>query len=152
MFNDLCVLAPAALVDAPIAWETIDSQHVRGTFTRGAQTVTALLVFNDRHELIDFVSDDRTRASRDGQRFVAQRWSTPLRSYRSFGASRIATIGEGRWHAPDPEGQFTYIEFQVDDIVYNAGPDRISTRREAGAPQDGDHAIAAGERSQTQNA
>jgi hypothetical protein len=123
VFNDLCVLAPAALLDAPIAWETIDSHRVRGAFTRGAHTVSAVLVFNDAHELTDFVSDDRLAASADGKRFVAQRWSTPLRGYRSFGATRIAAIGEGRWHAPDPDGEFTYIEFHVDDIVYNATSD-----------------------------
>ena len=121
VFNDLCVLAPSALLDAPIAWEAVDSHHVRGAFTRGAHTVTALLMFNDAHELIDFVTDDRTAASPDGKHFVTQRWSTPLRGYRSFGAIRIAAVGEGRWHAPDPEGEFTYIDFHVDDIAYNAG-------------------------------
>ncbi|MEY2424309.1 MAG: hypothetical protein QOI95_4376 [Acidimicrobiaceae bacterium] len=126
VFNDLCVLAPSALLDAPIVWEDIDRHHVRGAFTRGAHTVTAVLIFNDAHELIDFVSDDRAAASSDGKHFVAQRWSTPLRGYRSFGATRIATIGQGRWHAPAPEGEFTYIDFHVDDIVYNAGSDRSS--------------------------
>jgi hypothetical protein len=29
------------------------------------------------------------------------------------------TVGEGRWHAPPPEGQFTYIEFHLDAITYN---------------------------------
>src|SRR6185436_1132726 len=33
MFNDLCVLAPAALVDAPVNWESIDRHRVRGAFT-----------------------------------------------------------------------------------------------------------------------
>jgi hypothetical protein len=130
VFNDLCVLAPSALLDAPIAWETIDSHHVRGVFTRGAHTVTAVLVFNNAHELIDFISDDRLAASADGRRFVAQRWSTPLRGYHSFGATRIAAIGEGRWHAPNPDGEFTYIEFHVDDIVYNATSERTSRPRE----------------------
>jgi hypothetical protein len=130
VFNDLCVLAPSALVAAPIVWETIDSHHVRGAFTRGEHTVSALLIFNDAHELIDFISDDRSAASSDGKHFVQQRWSTPLRGYRSFGATRIATIGEGRWHAPDPEGEFTYIDFHVDDIVYNA------TSNDASRPRD----------------
>jgi hypothetical protein len=130
VFNDLCVLAPSALLDAPIAWETIDSHHVRGAFTRGAHTVTALLVFNEAHELIDFISDDRFAASVDGRRFVAQRWSTPLRQHRYFGPTRIAATGEGRWHAPDPEGEFTYIEFHVDNIVYNARSNHTSSPRE----------------------
>jgi hypothetical protein len=126
VFNDLCVLAPSALVDAPILWEPIDSHRVRGAFTRGAHTVSALLIFNDAHELIDFISDDRTAASSDGKQFIQQRWSTPLRGYRSFGATRIATIGEGRWHAPDPEGEYTYIDFHVDNIVYNAASNDAS--------------------------
>jgi hypothetical protein len=29
------------------------------------------------------------------------------------------TTGEGRWHAPLPEGLFTYLELHVDDIAYN---------------------------------
>lgn len=41
VFNDLSVLAPAGLLDAPIVWQTIDSRHVRSAFTRGAHTVTA---------------------------------------------------------------------------------------------------------------
>jgi len=70
VFNDLCLLAPAGLLDAPIVWQTIDSRHVRSAFTRGAHTVTAVLVFNDAYELIDFISDDRLRASPDGRRFA----------------------------------------------------------------------------------
>jgi hypothetical protein len=119
LFNDLCVLAPAALIDAPISWQPIDDLHVRGAFTNGAHTVTAELVFNDDHELVDFISDDRLRASANGRTFTPQRWSTPLGRYRTIGQRRIATNGEGRWHAPDPEGEFTYIEFNVDHITYN---------------------------------
>ncbi len=128
LFNDLCVLAPAALVDAPITWQSIDDQRARGSFTNGAQAVTADLVFNDDHELVDFVSDDRLRASTDGKQFTRQRWSTPLSGYRAFGSRRIAAHGEGRWHAPDPEGEFTYLEFNLDEILCNtpAAPTRRS--------------------------
>jgi hypothetical protein len=43
VFNDLCILAPAALIHAPITWQPIDAEHVRGTFPNGAQTVAAEL-------------------------------------------------------------------------------------------------------------
>jgi hypothetical protein len=119
LFNDLCVLAPAALVDAPVAWEAVDEHRVRGTYTLGAQTITAELVFDDDHDLVDFVSDDRLRAAPNGRSFTRQRWSTPLRDHRWFGPRRIASIGEGRWHAPPPDGQFPYLEFHVDMITYN---------------------------------
>lgn len=121
VFNDLCVLAPAALVEAPVAWTTIDDDHVQGTFTNGAQTVTADLMFHDGL-LVDFFSDDRMAASRGGSSLTAQRWSTPLWDYRTINARQVATHGEGRWHAP---GEFAYLEFILDDITYNAPSTRF---------------------------
>ena len=118
IFNDLCILAPGALVNAPVTWDVLDEHHVRGSYTYGANTVAAELTFNDDHELVDFVSDDRTAVSTDGKTFTSQRWSTPISSYRRIGAGRLGTIGEGRWHAPD--GEFSYLEYHLDDITYNA--------------------------------
>ena len=130
VFNDLCVLAPAALAGAPITWRTVDAHRVKGTYTRGAQTVSAELVFDEQDELIDFISDDRLRSSPSGGTFTQQRWSTPLCDYRTVGDCRIATVGEGRWHAPDPEGEFADIEFHIDTIAYNVtGGDRSRSRR-----------------------
>ena len=118
LFNDLCVLAPAALVDAPVAWQALDGHRVRGSYTNGRNTVTAELIFNDDHELVDFVSDDRSAVSADGTTFTPQRWSTPIAGYHELGPWHLGTIGEGRWHAPD--GEFAYIEFHLDDVTYNA--------------------------------
>ncbi len=118
LFNDLCILASAALVDAPILWQPLDDTHVRGTFTNGAQTVTADLTF-DNGDLVDFVSDDRMSTSRDGSTFTPRRWSTPVRDYRTFGGRRIATHGEGRWHTTDPQGQYVYLEYNLDAITSN---------------------------------
>ena len=119
LLNDLCLLAPAALINAPITWQPIDADHVRATFTNGVHTVTAELAFNPERELVDFVSDDRTRASQNGKSFIRQRWSTPVDDYRTVDSRRFCTKGEGRWHAPDPEGEFAYLEFHLDEITYN---------------------------------
>jgi hypothetical protein len=118
IFNDLCILAPAALVDAPITWTSLDDHHVRGAYTCGANTVTAELTFDDDDELVDFFSDDRTAVSTDGTTFTPQRWSTPIGGYRDLGSARLGTIGEGHWHAA--AGEFSYIEFDLSDITYNA--------------------------------
>jgi hypothetical protein len=118
VFNDLCILAPAALVHAPVTWHVLDDHHVRGNYTYGANTITAELTFNDDHELVDFFSDDRTAVSTDGKTFTPQRWSTPISGYRKLGTERLGTIGEGHWHAPD--GEFAYLEYNLDDITYNA--------------------------------
>jgi uncharacterized membrane protein YphA (DoxX/SURF4 family) len=119
VFNDLCALAPAALVEARVTWQPIDQHHARGTFTNGAHTVSAELVFNDDHELVDFVSDDRLRASSDGTTFTRQRWSTPFSDYRTVDSRRVSSHGEARWHARAPEGEFCYLEVTLDDLRYN---------------------------------
>lgn len=136
VFNDLVVLAPAAIIDAPVRWAGIDDHRVRGTFTNGQIEVAATLVFNDAHELVDFISDDRLRASSDGSTLTRQRWSTPLAGYRMLHGRTVATTGWGRWHAPRPEGEFAYLEFKVDDIIYNptsthptTSPEHLSARR-----------------------
>jgi hypothetical protein len=119
LFNDLCVLAPAALVDAPVVWQAVDDRHAHGTFTNGAHTVSADLTFDSEGDLVDFVSDDRLQASRDGSSFTTRRWSTPMRDYRTFDARRLATRGECRWHLPEPQSQYSYLEFNLDRITYN---------------------------------
>ena len=119
VFNDLVVLAPGAIIDAPVRWTAIDAQHVRGAYTDGDQIVAAVLTFNAEHDLVNFVSQDRYRASPDGKAFDRQDWSTPLAAYRLTDGRHLPTVGEGRWNAPEPEGSFTYVEFHIDDIHYN---------------------------------
>jgi hypothetical protein len=119
LFNDLCVLAPAALIDPTIRWDPIDQHSVRAYYTVGPTTISAVLLFNEAGELVDFVSDDRLVVSSDGTRFTPQRWSTPLGDYRTFGPARVASRGEGRWHSPD--GEFVYIEMELLDLQMNGG-------------------------------
>lgn len=125
LFNDLCILAPAALIDAPIVWQSIDDDHVRGVFTNGEHTVTADLTF-DGGDLVDFVSDDRMSTSRDGTT-TPRRWSTPLHDYRTLGTRRLATRGQGVWHtadphAADPHATYVYLEYNLDSIACNLAP------------------------------
>jgi hypothetical protein len=129
LFNDMCLMAPAALVHAPVRWELIDEGRVRAAYTVGNHTVRADLYFNDAGELVDFVSDDRLRASPDGSSFTAQRWSTPVRGYRMFGNHLLGAGGQARWHAPEPEAEFVYAEMEIDRISYNVCLDRRGSRR-----------------------
>ena len=118
LFNDLVVWAPAALVDAPVDWTVLDEHTVRGTYAVHGQRVTADLVLDDHGDLVDFVSHDRSRASADGSSFTAQTWTTPVSGYAEVHGRRIATHGTARWDAPEPEGLFTYVELDVDDLVH----------------------------------
>ncbi|WP_375869855.1 hypothetical protein [Humibacillus xanthopallidus] len=38
-----------------------------------------------------------------------------MRSEGEWSGHRVCREGEARWHAPEPEGTFTYLEFVVDD-------------------------------------
>ena len=100
VFNDLVVMAPGAIADAPATWEAIDSLHVRGEFTDGDQTVSAVLTFDAEHDLVDFVSDDRTRASADGKTFTPQRWSTPIAGHHDTRRTSRLHPRQGRLARP----------------------------------------------------
>lgn len=117
MFNDMCIFAPATLVERSIAWEPIDARTTRARFSNAGHTVGAELTFGASGELVDFVSDDRYATSTGGAPPRNLRWSTPVRDYRSFGAVKLSGSGEARWH--EPEGDYAYIELTIDDVQYN---------------------------------
>ncbi len=117
ILNDICLMAPAALVDDAFAWEAIDNHTVSVRYTRLSEQVSATLHFADDDRLIDFVSDDRLRSSSDGSSFTQQRWSTPVSRYGTLAGRSVMTYGEARWHAP--EGEFAYLEIELDDIAYD---------------------------------
>jgi hypothetical protein len=119
MFNDMCVLAPATLIDRAITWEPVDARTVRAAFTNAGLTIRAELSFNHAGELVDFQSDDRYQTASDGSGARRVRWSTPIRAHRAFGPVRLASRGEGRWH--EPEGEYAYIELTIDEVRYNVG-------------------------------
>ena len=122
LFNDLCILAPGALVDRGIQWQEIDPHTVSASFANVSHTIRAVLSFNDRGELTNFVADGRAAASADGKSFTKLRWSTPLRDYREFGSHRLMAHGEGIWHAP--AGNYSYLRFDLDAIEYNVAATR----------------------------
>ena len=117
LFNDMCIMAPATLIDPAILWEAIDDRTTRARFSHAGYTIRAELSFNERGELTNFVSDDRYQTTADGTGLRRLRWSTPVGGYRSHGAVRLASVGDGRWHEPD--GEYAYIELTIDDVRYN---------------------------------
>jgi hypothetical protein len=119
VLNDLCLMAPGALVDPRLAWAPVDDRTAAVTFTIGSHRVRATLVFNDCDELVDFWSDDRPEAS--SGRFVPARWSTPVDGYRDVGGFHLLHRGSAVYARP--EGPFTYGTFTLRSIEYDvAGP------------------------------
>jgi hypothetical protein len=120
MFNDMCLMAPATLIDRAIRWEAVDAYTARARFTHADHTIDAELSFNEAGELTNFVSDDRSQASIDGKTMRPLRWSTPISGYRMHGGVRLPAGGEGRWHEPD--AAYAYIELTIDEVQYNVRP------------------------------
>ena len=121
VLNDMCLMAPGALVDPRLAWSPVDDRSATVTFTNGPHVVTATLVFNVRDELVDFWSDDRPDSSTGT--FVPMRWSTPVTEYRDVDGRHLLHSGGAVYHRTD--GPFTYGEFTMRSIQYDVpGPVR----------------------------
>ena len=120
MLNDMCMMAPATLIEPAITWEAVDACTARACFTNAGHAIRAELSFNEAGELTNFVSDDRFQASADGTTMRRVRWSTPVRGYRTYGAMRLPSGGEGRWL--EAEGEYAYIDVTIDEVQYNVRP------------------------------
>lgn len=115
--NDMCILAPASLIDPNIQWEELDAHHVKAAFTKDGVTVSAVLTFDEAGDLIDFYSDDRFYND-DGVTYLSYRWKTPITEYRTLpDGRRIASRGSAIWETP--EGDFEYITLNLSDVDYN---------------------------------
>lgn len=112
LFNDMCLMAPASLIDKRIVWTAIDSLSAKGTFSNGINKISATLYFNEQEQLINFISDDRSAIDMKQYRF-----STPIKEYVLINGRNIMKYGETIWHYP--EGEFVYGKFRLKSITYN---------------------------------
>jgi hypothetical protein len=116
LLNDMCLLAPASLIDKRIQWEEIDPLTVNAIFTNNGIKVSALLYFNEKGEMINFVSDDRYITT-SGKEYRQARWSTPVRDYKDFNGVRLSSYGEAIWKLP--EGDYCYGKVNIKKVDYN---------------------------------
>jgi len=120
LFNDMCLLAPASLLDADVTWRQLDDHRVGATFRNRDISVSAELFFDGEGDLVNFVSTDRDQSA-DGKTFKRFPWSTPVREYRSVGGHRIAAVADATW--TEPSGEWVYARFELVAIEYNVRVD-----------------------------
>jgi hypothetical protein len=116
VFNDMCCMAPATLIDKNIQWEIIDPLTVRARYTNGSITIGADLFFDESGQLVNFTSNDRFETA-DGKVYKNYPWSTPIKEYGEFTGMRLPSFASTIYHRPG--GDFCYGEFVVKDIKYN---------------------------------
>lgn len=115
-FNDMCCMAPGALVDDRIEWLENEGNVVKAAFTNNGIRITAWLHFSDEGALVNFVSDDRWALEKGGK-LSQVRWETPLCDYRETNGFRLASGANLIYKYP--EGDFCYGKFQMGTIEYN---------------------------------
>ena len=115
-FNDMCCMAPATLIDKRIKWLDGDRNKVKAEFTNNSITITADLYFNDKGELVNFISQDRYAVTENNQ-MKRLRWSTPLKDYKEIDGHRLPGYAEAIYTYP--EGDLTYGTFSLTHIEYN---------------------------------
>lgn len=115
LLNDMCFMAPATLIDKRIKWESIDDLTVKAVFTNGNITINAVLYFNEKGELTNFISKDRFET--DGKVYNNYPWSTPVTGYIGVNGYRLPSGAKLIYSRPD--GEFCYGEFNLKNIEYN---------------------------------
>jgi len=115
-FNDMCVMAPATLIDERIKWSETDDSRVVAEFTDSGITISAWLEFGTNGELVNFISDDRF-AYVSKNHMQRLRWQTPLRNYQEINGFKISTEADLVYEYP--EGDFCYGKFNLTGIQYN---------------------------------
>jgi hypothetical protein len=115
-FNDMCVMAPASLIDKRIEWLEVEGNKVKASFSNNGITISAWLYFNEKGEMVNFVSEDRSALGENGET-TKLKWSTPMRDYKVINGYKLASYAEAIYTYPD--GDFTYATFELKDIGYN---------------------------------
>lgn len=115
-FNDMCVMAPGALLNADVVWAEIDRNHVKGILTHDGITVAALLTIDDEGKLINFVSEDRYAANNDGT-YDNIPWSTPIHDFKRINGMNLGSVGKAVWHYDDED--FDYFQLELVDVIIN---------------------------------
>jgi hypothetical protein len=115
VFNDMCLLAPSTLISKAIQWEETDPLTVLAKYTNGKITISAKLIFNEKGELVNFISNDRYET--DGKKYNNYPWLTPVKEYREFGGYKLCSEASADYQRPD--GTFSYAYFTVKSVGYN---------------------------------
>jgi hypothetical protein len=116
VFNDMCFMAPASLIDKRIEWKEINAESVSARFTNGGISITATLFFNVKGELVNFISNDRFETV-DGKNYYNYPWSTPVLSYTDINGYHLPSEAKLIYKHPDED--FCYGEFRLVSLEYN---------------------------------
>lgn len=115
LFNDMCLLAPGALIGAPVTWTVVDESTLRARYTNAGHTIEAVLTFDASGDIENFVSQDRGKEVH-GEQLVTP-WDTPVSAYATFDGVRIVSQAEARYE--EHGEQSAYGRFTITGADFN---------------------------------
>lgn len=115
-FNDMCCMAPATLIDERIKWLETKENSVECSFTNNEITIHAVLFFNLKGELVNFLSNDRYAYGESGT-MTRLPWQTPIKAYKMVNDFYLPAQAEMIYNYP--EGDLCYGVFNLKNIEYN---------------------------------
>lgn len=114
--NDVCLMAPAALIEPIFSWGQEEVNKVEVFLTLHGIKVSAWLYFNDEGQLVDFISEDRY-VYEEPNKMTKMRWSTPVSKYSEMNGYTLATEASAIYHYLSKP--LTYATFRINHLDYN---------------------------------
>jgi hypothetical protein len=116
IFNDMCFMAPASLIDKRITWKEIDNKTVTASFKNGSIEISATLYFDENGGVANFISNNRYETT-NGRTYSNYPWLTPVTEYRNINGYRLPSSAKLIYRYPEED--FCYGEFNLVNIEYN---------------------------------
>ena len=107
---------PTSLLQGYITFEQLSDFEVRGTAEYNGQKVSGIFTFNEKYEMISFVTEDRVAAGSDGKKENIP-WAALCSDYEvSDDGLKLPTTFKAVWNYPD--GDFIYFDGKINSVSY----------------------------------
>ena len=107
---------PTSLLQGHITFEQVSEFRVRGTAEYKGQKVSGIFTFNEKYEMISFVTEDRVVSGSDGKKENIP-WTALCSDYEvSDDGLNLPTTFKAVWNYPD--GDFIYFDGKINSVSY----------------------------------
>ena len=105
---------PSAYLNDYITWQVVDDHAADVSLHDNYKSVTMRMYFDDEGRLLTCIAQ---RYGEFNGHYQMRTWSTPTTEYATFNGVNIPAGGVGVWQLPD--GDLSYVNVRLTDIVYN---------------------------------
>ena len=116
-FNDMFLFMPSAIVNNHTTWTEIDNSRCKVDYQTEKIKVSAELVFNEKNELITFMTNDRYKI--DGNQSERLPWITPMTEYVRINNFRVPQNLSAIWIKEEKEEPYFIVNDNKMQRFYN---------------------------------